>query len=101
MNDIDYMIAVMQAAKEGKTIQSRRRHPRPDIDACWRDAPEPSWNWSTYDYRVKPEPRRVWLNWYPTMNCRSLYYYYDSRAEAKSFARHEVSEQIEFVEVVK
>ena len=78
MTDIDHMIAVMQAAKEGKAIQSR---PRP--------------------HRVKPaEPRRVWLNWYPTMNCRALVCY-DSREEAKSFARHEVSEQIEFVEVVK
>ena len=101
MQDIDHMIAVMQAAKEGKAIQSRRRHPRPDIDACWRDAPEPSWNWSTFDYRVKPaELRRIWLNVYPTMGCRSSVCY-DSREEAASFARHDITEQIEFVEVVK
>ena len=85
MTDIDYMTAVMQAAKEGKEIHT----------------PKPSWNWSTFDYRVKPaEPRRIWLNWYPTMNCRSSVCY-DSREEAASFARHDITEQIEFVEVVK
>ena len=100
MNDIDHMIAVMQAAKEGKAIQSRYR-PSQDIDVCWRDAPEPGWDWATYDYRIKPaEPRRVWLNLYPTKGCRSSICY-DSREEAAKFACHEVSQQIEFAEVVK
>ena len=100
MTDIDYMIAVMQAAKEGKAIQRRHRHLH-DIDVHWRDAPKSSWNWTSFDYRVKPAPpRRVWLNWYPTMNCRSLVCY-DSREEAASLARHDITEQIEFVEVVK
>ena len=100
MNDIDHMIAVMQAAKEGKAIQ-RRRRPHRDIDVCWRDAPNPIWNWATYDYRIKPaEPRRVWLNFYPTMGGRS-HVCYNSREEAASFARHDITEQIEFVEVVK
>ena len=97
MTDIDYMIATMQAAKEGKAIQRRHLH---DTDARWRDAPEPSWNWSTFDYRVKPAPRRIWLNWYPTIGCRSSVCY-DTREEAAKFVYKEVSEQIEFVEVVK
>ena len=101
MTDIDHMIAVTTAFKQGKTVQSRRRHHRPGIDARWRDAPEPSWNWSTYDYRVKPaELRRIWLNWYPTKKCRSSVCY-DSREEAAKFACYEASQQIEFVEVVK
>ena len=100
MTDIDHMIAVMQAAKEGKAIQRRSRAHR-DIDACWGDAPQPSWNWTYFDYRVKPaEPRRIWVNWYPTKKCRSSVCY-DSREEAASFARHDITEQIEFVEVVK
>ena len=100
MTDIDHMIAVMQAAKEGKAIQ-RRHHHLHDIDVHWIDAPKPSWNWTAFDYRVKPaEPRRVWLNFYPTMGCRSSVCY-DSREEAASFARHDITEQIEFVEVVK
>ena len=43
MTDIDHMIAVMQAAKEGKAIQRRHRHLH-DIDVHWIDAPKPSWN---------------------------------------------------------
>ena len=99
MTDIDHMIAVLMAAKEGKAIQSSC-HPYSDNDVHWRDSPKPSWNWAMFDYRVKPEPRRVWLNFYPTMNCRSSVCY-DSREEAASFARHDTAEQIEFVEVVK
>ena len=100
MNDIDRMVAVMQAAKEGKTIQSRNLD-HGDIDVHWIDTTSPLWDWHTCDYRIKPvEPRRIWLNWYPTMNCRSSVCY-DSREEAASFARHDITEQIEFVEVVK
>ena len=99
MTDIDHMIAVMQAAKEGKTIQFRVLDSS-DIDVRWRDAHAPSWDWTVFDYRVKPEPRRVWLNWYPTKKCRSSVCY-DSREEAASFAIHDIAEQVEFVEVVK
>ena len=56
MTDIDHMIAVMQAAKEGKAIQRRHRHLH-DIDVHWIDAPKPSWNWTAFDYRVKPAGR--------------------------------------------
>lgn len=101
MDDIDHMLAVMQAAKEGKAIQYRARCNRGGTDENWGDAPNPIWNWATYDYRVKPaEPRRVWLNFYPTMGGRS-HVCYNSREEAASFARHDITEQIEFVEVVK
>lgn len=100
MNDIDHMIAVTQAAKEGKAIQRRHRH-HPDTDVYWEADPKPIWNWASYDYRVKPaEPRRVWRNWYPALGKWS-YDCYDSREEAASVARNEVSQQIEFVEVVK
>lgn len=49
---IDEMIAVMQAFKDGKNIQSRARP-----DGTWLICREPSWGWNGYDYRVKPEPR--------------------------------------------
>lgn len=99
MNDIDRMIAVLQAFNEGKTIQLRHRN---DDAADWVDVGvSTEWDWCTFDYRIKPEePRRFWLNLYPTMGCRSSVCY-DSREEAANFARHEVSKQIEFVEVVK
>lgn len=47
------MIAVLQAAKEGKTIQFRIAN---DDKDRWKDAKCPNWDFSSYDYRVKPEP---------------------------------------------
>lgn len=54
---IDEMIAVMQAYKDGKTIE---------YFYCgeWVVMMEPSWNWHNFTYRVKPEPVEieVWYN---------------------------------------
>ena len=102
IDHIDHMIAVMQAAKEGKTIQFRVLDSS-DIDVRWRDAHAPSWDWYTFDYRVKPAaPRRVWRNWYPKLErWAPAATCYDSREVAKSFAEDDTAEQIEFVEVVK
>lgn len=46
------MISVIQAAKEGKQIQ----HKGLDQDE-WTDTKTPSWNFLSYDYRIKPEPK--------------------------------------------
>ena len=100
MTDIDYMIAVLTAFKEGKEIQYRARGNR-GTDENWGDAPSPIWNWATYDYRVKPaEPRRVWMIMYPTMGGRS-YVCYNSREEAAKFACFDASQQVEIVEVLE
>ena len=48
----DEMIAVIQAHKDGKTIQVRGKG-RPK----WHDRTRPSWDFDSCDYRVKPEPR--------------------------------------------
>lgn len=55
---LDEQIAILQAAKEGKTIE------------CWcRTACRPAWgviagtvpfNFQDYDYRIKHEPRELW-----------------------------------------
>ena len=96
MNDIDYMIEVMQAAKEGKAIQYWARCNR-GTDENWRGAPNPIWNWVAYDYRVKPEPRRVWVNMYG--NCMGSAH--ASREQAAADAVVGCVECVEFVEVVK
>jgi len=61
------MIAVMQAAEEGKEIESARL---PNCDEgstmCWDLDRRPFWNWLHEDYRVKPaEPKKIFVNWYP------------------------------------
>lgn len=48
---IDEMIAVLQAYKEGKTIESKVK--TTDI---WNPISYPVWNFMENDYRVKPEP---------------------------------------------
>ena len=53
----DEMIAVIQAHKEGKTIESRAGGIG---GAKWVTLnEEPSWQFSEYDYRIKPEPWKV------------------------------------------
>lgn len=44
------MIAVLQAYKEGKTIEVRLQGSQ-----YWTEIPDPIWNFLSYDYRVKPE----------------------------------------------
>ncbi len=52
----DEIIAVVQAHKEGKAIESR------NAGGVWRACtPEPAWNFQDRDYRVKREPREWWL----------------------------------------
>ena len=97
MNDIDYMIAVMQAAKEGKAIQYRARCNR-GTDENWGVAPRACWNWASYDYRVKPaEPRRIWVNMYDDYRG----FAHPSREQANARAGNYRDECVEFVEVVK
>lgn len=98
MNDIDSMVTVMQAFKEGKAIQYWARCNR-STDENWGDAPNPIWNWASYDYRVKPEPRRVWVNMYGSHSTVGYAFY--SRQTADAHAGVERVECVEFVEVVK
>ena len=84
----DEMIAVLVAHRDGKVIQ------REDKDT-WRFAPNPTWNFGSYNYRVKPEPRVVFINEYAYglgVN------HYKSKNEAKESAgRH--SGTVKFIEV--
>lgn len=68
------MIAVMQAAERGETVQWR-----PSISVGdWTDVVIPAWDWTTRQYRVKPKPREWWANIYPggLVSC------HESRAKA-------------------
>ena len=50
-NDIDYMLSVMQAYKEGKTIENKAKY----TSHAWSVDYSPVWNWDYVDYRVKEE----------------------------------------------
>jgi len=51
----DEMIEVIQAHKDGKRIQLSGKH----ASASWFDTDCPGFSFGEYDYRVKPEPRKI------------------------------------------
>lgn len=52
-------VAVMQAFADGKQVEAAaRRHGAQPRN--WMPATTPIWDWVGYDYRIKPEPRRIW-----------------------------------------
>lgn len=56
--DIHEQIAVMQAFADGEEVQ---------IDVGqheWRDDPDPEWNWVRFNWRIKPQPKIIWVNEY-------------------------------------
>lgn len=55
MKSIDEMCAVMQAYKEGKTIEYRCG----SFDDEWAEIDDIHWDWNGFDYRIKPEPKYV------------------------------------------
>lgn len=49
-------IAVMQAAERGEEIQTHYI-----FGKDWMDDTKPVWDWSNFDYRVKPKPQKFWV----------------------------------------
>ena len=56
MKDIDEMIEVMQAYKNGEQIEFCYTD---EVIKVWEDTGKPLWNWGDTDYRVKPKPKYV------------------------------------------
>lgn len=54
-------IVVLQAAMEGKPIQGRHCGDRTWLDL---DVSDVAWQFGNYEYRVKPEPRVIWVNFF-------------------------------------
>jgi hypothetical protein len=86
---IDEMIAVLQAAKAGKPIQ--QQYLRKNVwDVC-----DGRWDFTNYRYRVKPEPRRWWLNVYPSRIIASAWMSPQDADENASPNRRECVEVVE------
>ena len=54
-------IEIMQAWEDGLTVENRGV----DYSGRWVSLAhegEPQWNWQLYDYRIKPEPKVIWVN---------------------------------------
>jgi hypothetical protein len=85
------MIAVMQAAEDGKEIETCVNG-----QCNWKvEHNPPAWNWCACDYRVKPvEPRRIWANIYP--HCIEAS---ESKARVDSYMLKNCIAQCEFIEL--
>lgn len=57
MMTVDQMIEVLTAYKAGKKIQYLSH-------GVWIDTDGPGWFFHKFDYRVKPEPKVIWVNEY-------------------------------------
>lgn len=55
-NARDYL-PLVQALAEGKVIQEKH-----SVDSPWEDCANPDFSWHPGDYRIKPEPREIWVN---------------------------------------
>lgn len=64
--ELQHRTDVQSAYLEGKLIQIMYRN---DYDRKWVDAPNPSFDWDHYDYRVKPELK------YWRAECGGQYFY--------------------------
>lgn len=59
MKTVQEQIAVMRAWTEGKPIEIKKYD-----HTFWSKVSEPAWNWADYDYRVKSEPKVIYINQY-------------------------------------
>ena len=55
------MIEVMEAFDNGETIECKST-----LSTKWLITTIPSWTWGINDYRIKPKPREIWVNEYPS-----------------------------------
>lgn len=51
---------VMKAAASGAKIEMRSRRVR-DKEVEWYSSPSPGWNWQDFEYRVKKEPKTLYI----------------------------------------
>lgn len=91
-NAKDYL-PLVQALVEGKVIQS-------SIGGVWRDDKDVDFTLAADRYRIKPDPREIWVNHYANP-CR-LDQVCDSKEEAdQRCARGELVCQIRYREVIE
>lgn len=86
-------IAIMQAfIDDPQSVEMRdsRSNWRPMIRA------NPTWSWGFTDYRIRPMPRRVWVNEYPSGSTRA----HLTEESAKTCAAYDAtSTAVEYVEL--
>ena len=70
-------IEIMQAFLKGKKIQVKVKGTNEEFKD-FISTKEPTWDWTHFEYRVKPEPLELWVNKYDFGN----YTIHESKEEA-------------------
>jgi hypothetical protein len=84
-------IEVMQAFVDGKAIQCYSGF-------GWEPIKEPFWRWGSVNYRIKPEPKEIWVNEYSD----GSNYGYDCRDNAIAAARDDAARKaVRYREVIE
>jgi hypothetical protein len=92
-------IKVMQAFERGEDIEALN-HNAPSCG--WFAIDVPTWSWDKYNYRIKPEPKTIWVNEYDDGFTPDLMAY-RTKPQADDYADKERPRHIavEYREVIK
>ena len=90
-------IEVMQAALDGKEIEAKytNRNDTWDVQCAGF-----AWDWSIFDYRIKPEPMEFWVNVYEP-NTRLCFGCHETKDGANSHRLPDCIKTIKVREVIE
>lgn len=96
--NIDEMIKILNAYKEGKTIEHRFINRKIGESCAWMNMQKPVWNWDVFEYRIANEPRTKKLR---RMTNKELFKWLAQGNGAMRWSSHELAQvttQFEYYE---
>ncbi len=88
----DYL-PLVQALVDGKTVEFRL-----EDENIWRELPNLSFTYPLDQYRIKPEPREIWVNRYPNGMESGIF---NTEHAAKLHRANDTAVQIRYREVIE
>lgn len=92
-NNAKDFLPLVQALAEGKVIQIRMFSCDP-----WKDCSRPDFTMDPPNYRIKPEPREIWVNRYPNGMENGIF---NTEHAAKLHRANDTAVQIRYREVIE
>lgn len=94
-NAKDYL-PLVQALVDGKSLQYNVN--RSDEAPKWVDREDFTFDEHVTEYRIKPEPREIWMNYYPNGAFGQVH---DSEVEAYEARSNDTAKQVRYREVIE
>ena len=96
MKTLAEKIAIMQACLDGKVIEVENIA----TTEGWNVSDiEPVFNWTHCDYRIKPEPLVIWVNFYD--GCRDFIHLNEQAATEAGISNKATRTAVKFIEVIE